>query len=337
MKIQGQFSTRQVQWTILIAILVLLALFVISMATGYVSLSPEQLVRTLLGKGTSREELILFEFRLPRILISVLVGMGLAVSGALLQSVTRNPLSDPGILGINAGAGFMVVIFMMFFSTESSPFLYALPLLALIGGLAAAALIYLFTYQKGKGVEPNRLVLVGVGIAAALNGLILTLSIQMDQEDYHFFANWMAGRIWGDDWNFVLALAPWIFCLIPWALFKSHTLNILSLHEQIAISLGTNVQRERLILIFISVALASSSVSVSGGIPFVGLMAPHIARALVGSRHQAFLPLAAVIGAILILTADTIGRVLLDPSGIPAGIVVTLIGAPYFMYLMAKK
>lgn len=337
MKLHNSFFPRKAQWVIISALLLLIAIFVISVATGYISLSPEQLLRTLLGKGTMREELILYEFRFPRILISILAGMGLAISGALLQSVTRNPLADPGILGINAGAGLMVVVYMMFFSAESGPFLYAIPLFALTGGLAAAALIYLFTYKKGEGVEPNRLVLVGVGIAAALNGLILTLSIQMEQEDYHFFANWMAGRIWGDDWNFVLALTPWILCFLPWALFKSHSLNILNLHEHVAISLGTRVQRERLILIFIAVALASASVSVSGGIHFVGLMAPHIARALVGARHQVFLPLAALIGAILILTADTIGRVLLDPSGIPAGIIVTLIGAPYFMYLMSKK
>jgi len=337
MSIMQSHPSRRVRWAIIFALLLLAALFVVSVATGYVSLSPAQLGRTILGQGTMKENLILFEFRLPRILISILAGVGLAVSGAILQSVTRNPLSDPGILGINAGAGLMVVFYVMFFTADSSLFLYALPLFALMGGLSAAALIYVLTYKKGEGADPNRLVLIGVGIAAALNGAILTLSIRMEQEHYNFFANWMAGRIWGDDWVFVLALLPWILLLFPVAYAKSHVLNILNLHENVAVGLGARVERERLILIFIAVALSSASVSVSGGIPFVGLMAPHIARTLVGPRHQGFLPLSAVLGAILILAADTIGRVLLDPSGIPAGIIVTVIGAPYFLYLMAKK
>lgn len=327
----------RVRVTMVSAFIVLLALFVISVATGYVSLSPAQLARTILGQGTSREQLILFDFRLPRIIIAVLAGMGLAVSGAILQSITRNPLSDPGILGINAGAGLMVVFYIMFFTAESTYFLYLLPLFALIGGGLAAIAIYLMAYKKGEGIEPTRLVLMGVGMAAALNGAILTLSSRMEREEYDFFANWMAGRIWGDDWTFVLALLPWLLLFLPLVMAKANVLNVLNLHEHVSVGLGVDVERERRRLVLIAVALSSASVSVSGGIAFVGLMAPHIARALVGPRHQGFFPIAAMLGAILLLAADTIGRVILDPSGIPAGIVVTLIGAPYFMYLMAKK
>ncbi|MBN2910238.1 iron ABC transporter permease [Polycladomyces sp. WAk] len=328
---------KRVRFTMISALFLLLALFVISVATGYISLSPAQLARTILGQGTSKENLILFDFRLPRIIITILAGMGLAVSGSILQSITRNPLSDPGVLGIHAGAGLMVVFYVMFFTAESTNFLYVLPLFALLGGIFAAAIIYILSYLKGEGVDPNRLVLIGVGIAAAMNGAILTLSTRLEREEYDFFANWMAGRIWGDDWTFVLALLPWILLLLPVVLAKSNVLNILNLHEHVSVGLGVHVERERLILIFIAVALSSASVSVSGSIPFIGLMAPHIARALVGPRHQWFLPIAAVLGAILLLAADTIGRVILDPSGIPAGIVVSIIGAPYFMYLMAKK
>ncbi|WP_170839995.1 FecCD family ABC transporter permease [Lihuaxuella thermophila] len=328
---------KRVRLTMIFALILLLAIFVISVATGYVSLSPAQLGRTILGNGTSKENLILFGFRLPRIMITILAGIGLAVSGAILQSITRNPLSDPGILGINAGAGLMIVVYVNFFTIESTNFLYVLPLFAFIGGLLTSAVIYMMAFKKGEGVEPTRLVLIGVGMAAAINGAILILSTRLEREQYDFFANWMAGRIWGDDWTFVLALLPWICLLLPVVFAKSHVLNVLNLHEHVTVGLGVNVERERRILIFIAVALSSASVSVSGGIAFIGLMAPHIARLLVGPRHQGFLPIAAMIGAILLLGADTIGRVLLDPSGIPAGIVVTIIGAPYFMYLMAKK
>ncbi|MFD0049022.1 FecCD family ABC transporter permease [Actinomycetes bacterium NPDC127524] len=315
----------------------LIFVFVISVATGYVSLTPSQLGRTIIGQGTDRENLILFGFRLPRIMIAVLAGAGLAVSGAILQSITRNPLSEPGILGINAGSGLMVVFYVMFFSAESSNFIYILPFMALIGGVLTALVIYFMAYKKGEGIDPSTLVLIGVGMAAALYGAILTLSIRLERQQYDFFANWLAGRIWGDDWIYVLALLPWIVLLLPYVFIKSNVLNTLSLNEHISIGLGVHVEKERAVLIFISVALASASVSVSGGIAFVGLMAPHIARGLVGPRHQTFLPIAALIGAILLLAADTVGRVILDPSGIPAGIIVTVIGAPYFMYLMVKK
>ncbi|MFC7440334.1 FecCD family ABC transporter permease [Laceyella putida] len=328
---------KKVRLTMISALVLLLAMFVISVATGYVSLSPAQLGRTILGQGTGKENLILYGFRLPRIIITILAGMGLAVSGSILQSITKNPLSDPGVLGINAGAGLMVVFYVMLFTAESTNFLYVLPLFALMGGILTAAFIYIMAYKKGEGVDPTRLVLIGVGIAAAMNGAILTLTSRLEREEYDFFANWMAGRIWGNDWTFVLALLPWILLLLPIVLAKSNVLNALNLHENVSVGLGVHVERERRILIFIAVALSSASVSVSGGIAFVGLMAPHIARALVGPRHQAFLPIAAMLGAILLLAADTIGRVILDPSGIPAGIVVTIIGAPYFLYLMAKK
>ncbi|WP_370873521.1 FecCD family ABC transporter permease [Peribacillus cavernae] len=328
---------KRVRITMISALVLLMAVFVISVATGYVSLSPTQLGRTIIGQGTTKENLILYGFRLPRILVTILAGMGLAVSGAILQSITRNPLSDPGILGINAGAGLMVVFYVMFFTAESTIFLYVLPLFALLGGIVAAAFIYIMSFEKGEGVDPTRLVLIGVGMAAALYGAILTLSTRLEREQYDFFANWMSGRIWGDDWTFVLALLPWILILLPIVFTKSNVLNTLNMHEHVSVGLGVHVERERLVLIFIAAALASVSVSVSGGIAFVGLMAPHIARALVGPRHQGFLPVAAMLGAILLLAADTIGRIILDPSGIPAGVVVTIIGAPYFMYLMAKK
>jgi iron complex transport system permease protein len=328
---------KRVRVTTIAAILLLIAVFIISVATGFASLTPSELFRTIMGQGTPRENLILFEFRLPRIIVAILAGMGLAVSGAILQSITKNPLSDPGILGINAGAGLMVVVYIMFFTVETTSFLYVLPLFALFGGMLTAFVIYIMSYIKGEGVEPTRLVLVGVGLAAALYGATLTLSTRLDMEDYSFMANWMAGRIWGDDWTFVLSLLPWILLLIPYTMFKSNVLNTLNLHENVSVGVGVNVSRERISLIMVSVALASASVAVSGGIAFVGLMAPHIARSLVGPRHQVFLPVAALIGGILLLAADTIGRVVLDPSGIPAGIIVTIIGAPYFMYLLARK
>lgn len=337
MNIVDEAYQRRVRLTFGISVLLLIIAFVASVATGYISLDPIQLGRTIFGYGTSQENLILYGFRLPRIVVTILAGTGLAVAGAILQSVTKNPLSDPGILGINAGSGLMVVIYVMYFSSESTSFIYVLPLFALLGGILTMMVIYFLSYKQGEGIEPTRLILVGVGMAAAINGAIFTLTAKLDDEKNAFIANWLAGRIWGDDWTFVIALLPWVLILLPIVFSKSHILNVLYLNENVSVGLGLEVERERRILLLIAVALAAASVSVSGGIAFIGLMAPHIARNLVGPRHQAFLPIAAVLGAILLLVSDTIGRSILDPSGIPAGIIVTVIGAPYFLYLMVKK
>lgn len=333
----NQKKLKRTGMIISITAILLLIAFIISVATGFASLSPLRLVNTLLGQGTPKEELILFTFRLPRILVTILAGVGLAISGAILQSITRNPLADPGILGINAGAGLAVVFFVMIFGSSAGTYIYILPLFALCGGMITAIIIYFLSFKKGEGIDPGRMLLVGVGLSTAISGAILTLASKIAREDYDFFANWMAGRIWGDDWVFVLALLPWLLLLLPLVYRKSNVLNTMSLNENLSIGLGVKVEKERYILLLIAVALAASAVSVSGGIAFVGLMAPHIARSLVGPRHQLYLPVAAMLGAILLLIADTIGRVLLDPSGIPAGVIVSIIGAPYFMYLMAKK
>lgn len=321
----------------LLFFLLLLTVFVISIGTGYSALTPGRLLQTIIGNGTSKEELILFDFRLPRILITILAGTALAISGAILQSVTRNPLADPGILGINAGAGLGVVLFLSIMTNVSNVFVTLLPVVALGGGLLTGFVIYIISYKKGEGVVPVRMVLVGVGMAAALSGATLTVASSFDRSQYEFYGNWLAGNIWGDDWTFVWALLPWLLILLPITFMKANKLNVLSLHEQVTIGLGMSVTRERLLLMGMAVALASAAVSVTGAIGFIGLLAPHIARALVGPRHQAFMPLCAVIGGGILLLADTVGRSLLQPNGIPAGIMVTLIGAPYFMYLLAKK
>lgn len=330
-------ANKKVQYTFFVSLLLLILVFVISVATGYISLSPIQLGRTLIGQGTPQENLILYQFRLPRIFITLLAGSGLAISGAILQSITKNPLAEPGILGINAGAGLMVVFYVLFFTAEASMYLYTLPIFAFIGGMFTVVILFYVAYQKGKVIDPTKLILMGVGIAAAMNGVIYMLTNHLEPEQYDFFANWIAGRIWGDDWIFVFALLPWIFILFPIVFSHANILNLLQLHEHIPASLGVNVDRKRFILILMAVLLASASVSVTGAIAFIGLMAPHITRSIVGPRHQGLLPISAIIGATLLLAADTIGRVVLDPTGIPAGIIVTIIGAPYFMYLMIKS
>jgi iron complex transport system permease protein len=315
----------------------ILVTIVVGLGFGFSSLSYERLIPTILGQGTFKEEFVLFSIRLPRIIITLLAGMALALSGAILQGITRNDLADPGIIGINSGAGVAVTIFFLFFPIDSGSFVYILPLVAFVGALLTAILIYLFSYSKTEGLQPVRLVLIGVGFSMALSGAMIVLISSAERAKVDFIAKWLAGNIWGTDWPFIWALLPWLLVLLPFTLYKANRLNMLSLSEPVAIGVGVSIEKERIVLLITAVALAASAVSVTGGISFIGLMAPHMAKALVGPRNQLFIPVAVLIGGWLLMFADTLGRTLLDSSGIPAGIMVALIGAPYFMYLLLKK
>ncbi|EGA91310.1 transport system permease protein [Planococcus donghaensis MPA1U2] len=319
----------------LLALILLTAM--LSMGLGYSPISYDRLMPAILGQGTFKEEFILFSIRLPRILITLLAGMALALSGAILQSVTRNDLADPGIIGINSGAGVAIAVFFLFIPVEVGAFAYLLPIVAFGGALLTAILIYAFSYSRSTGLQPVRLVLVGIGFSMALSGVMIVLISSAEPEKVDFIANWLAGSIWGADWPFIIAILPWLLVLIPFTLYKANRMNVLGLSDPVAVGIGVSIEKERLVLLLAAVALAASAVSVTGGIAFIGLMAPHIAKAIVGPRHQLFLPLAILIGGWLLLLADTIGRNLLEPSGIPAGIMAALIGAPYFIYLLLRK
>lgn len=317
--------------------LLIFAMIVVGMSVGSGALPFHRLFSTLFGHGTDIENLVLFSIRLPRVAVTLLSGMALALSGAILQGITRNDLADPGVIGINAGAGAAIAAFFLYFPFEPESFAYVLPLVAFGGALATAVLICLFSYSRTAGLQPVKLVLVGVGFALALSGLMIVLISSADSRKVDFIAKWLAGNIWGTDWPFVWSLLPWLAILLPYTLYKSNALNLLAMDETIAVGAGVSVNRDRLLLLGTSVALAAAAVSVTGGIAFVGLMAPHIAKAILGRRHQLFVPLAVLMGGCLLLIADTVGRQLVEPAGIPAGIMVALIGGPYFLYLLLRK
>ena len=326
------------QRLIVVTLFILIAVTTIaSLGLGYSSVSYDRILPTIFGNGTFKEEFVLFEIRLPRIIITLLAGMALAMSGAILQGLTRNDLADPGIIGINSGAGVGIAVFFLFFPIDAASFAYMLPLVAFVGALLTAVLIYLFSYKRGIGLQPVRLILVGIGFSMALSGAMIVIISAAERQKVDFIARWLAGNIWGTDWPFIAALLPWLLILIPFTLYKANRLNLMSLSDPVAIGVGVSIEKERIVLLLTAVALAASAVSVTGGIAFIGLMAPHLAKALIGPRNQLFLPIAVLIGGWLLLFADTIGRNLLEPEGIPAGIMTALIGAPYFVYLLLRK
>jgi iron complex transport system permease protein len=325
------------QKLIMFLLLVLIAItIIVGLGSGHSSLSYNRLVPTLIGQGSFKEEFILFSIRLPRTIITLLAGMALALSGLILQGITRNDLADPGIVGINSGAGIAVTVFFLFTPVNSATFAFLLPVVAFIGALITAALIYLLSYEKQTGIQPLRMVIIGVGFSIALSGMMVLLISGADRVKVEFISKWLAGSIWGADWPFIWAILPWLLVLIPFTLYKAPRLNLLSLSEPVAIGLGISIVKERIQLLLAAVALAAAAVSVTGGIAFIGLMAPHMAKALLGPRNQLIISITLLLGGWLLLVADTIGRNLVAPAGIPAGIMVALMGAPYFIYLLLK-
>lgn len=320
--------------------LIVLAIF-ISINAGFIKIPFNDVLATLLGNGTEDNTITIFDFRLPRIVMAVMVGMGIAVSGAILQGVSRNPLADPGILGINSGAGLAIVLYMFFL--QGSTFLsqgmlstFIMPLIALIGAFSVALLIYLLAWKDGT-TSPTRMLLVGIGINAACGALLIVFQLKMEPADFTKALVWLSGTIWATNWTFVWALLPWLAILIPLAIYRARILDIMTLSEPSAISVGVNINKERRNFLVLAVALAGACVAVGGGITFLGLIAPHIARKLVGASHKKVIPLSAVLGGLILLSADTIGRVVMEPMELPVGIVVAIIGAPYFVYLLVKS
>lgn len=323
--------------TILIIMICLLPIVMfISLKIGYAEMSISDLLRILAGEGTKKENLFILDFRLPRILIAALVGIGFSLSGCILQGITKNPLADPGILGINAGAGLTVVLFIVLKGTLNFNSIFLLPVFSLIGATIIGFLIYHLSTSGYSGIEPIRLVLNGIAIQAGLNGLMMLIILKLDGDQHEFLALWQAGSIWKSNWKLVIALTPWIVVGFVIAIILSHYLDLLSLGDERAIGLGVEVKRRKKHLLFLAITLAASSVAFSGSISFIGLISPHMARRLIGNQHKYLVPASGFVGAILMVLSDTVARKIMEPSELPTGIVVVALGAPYFLFLLLR-
>jgi iron complex transport system permease protein len=323
-----------------ILVLILLAAIVASMTIGTLAMTPLDLANTLLGQGTRQQEIALYTIRVPRILIALLVGGALAVSGAILQSVTRNDLADPGILGISSGAALFVVIYIYLtnggnYYSMPALTIFTMPLIALAGGLLAALLIYVLAWRRG--MKSTRLLLMGIAVNAAFAALIVMLQISFDVKDFNRVLMWTMGSIWGANQSYVIAVGPLLLLLVIAAVYQSRYLDVYTLGDETAGELGVNVERRRRLLIVLAAGLAALATAVAGSIAFVGLVAPHIARRLVGPQHRYLLVVALLVGMALVVASDIIARNLFAPIEIHLGIVISLIGVPYFMYLLLKR
>ncbi|WP_313073871.1 FecCD family ABC transporter permease [Lacrimispora sp.] len=318
-------------------VFIMVAIAVISINSGKMSLSISEVFQVILGKGTDKQNLIIFEFRLPRIVLAVLVGIGMGASGCIMQSLLRNDMASPGTLGISSGSGLFVLIFVVMFASKGTSSAFVLPLLAFVGGMTAAGLIFVLSYRRGRDISPTGLILTGIALSSGYGALTTLLTLKLDQNQMDFMQRWGAGSLWGDDWRYLAVLAPWTLILILYVIYKSRILNTLHLGNETATGLGVAVKPEFLGLSIAAVALASGGVALGGNFFFVGMISPHMARKIVGPNHKFLLPASCLTGAILILFADTITRSISLGTDVPTGIVITVLSTPYFLYLLGKS
>lgn len=324
---------------LMLCVLLLLAAVALSIMTGSYSISPSDLLTTLLNKGSRAHTFAIFQIRLPRIVLALLVGSALGVSGIILQGITKNPLAEPGMIGINAGSALFVVLWIShganaYSSSLSDGKVLLMPLLAIAGAFCTTAFLYGYSWRNG--IRPIRFLLTGVGVNAGITAVISFYQLQMSRGDYNQVLMWTNGSLWGSSWRYILVSAPLILLLLVLVWTHSRTLDILSLGDEGAAALGVSTQRTRIWFLAAAAALAALATAVAGSIAFLGLLGPQIALRIAGVRHRLLLPLAALISSMLLIIADMLARNLFSPLEIPVGILVSIIGIPYFIYLMMK-
>lgn len=309
---------------------------VLSLNAGYSKLPFTQIIQSLFGAANHQTSLIIHKLRLPRILTGMLCGGGLGLSGCVLQSITRNQLADPGILGINAGAGIAVLFFMVFFPQLHVDSMVFMPIFAFLGGMAVAFFLYAFAFRNGK-LSNTYFLLGGIGAAAGINAAMLIMSTGLENSNFQMLSRWLVGSVWGTNWKHVLTLLPYLLILIPTTFFRAGNMDVLVLGDELAAGLGLKVERERRLLLFLAVGLAAACIAVCGGLSFVGLVSPHIAKTIAGAKHRLLLPASVLVGMLLCILSDAVGRVVIQPSELPVGVIVSIVSAPYFLYLLRKQ
>ncbi|EFR43847.1 FecCD family ABC transporter permease [Streptococcus pseudoporcinus] len=326
---------KKLQLILLLAFL-LITLSVLALTIGDSSFSLKAIGHLIFGKADSTTVFILTKIRLPRLLAALFGGASLALSGNILQTLTKNPLADSGILGINAGAGIVIAIFTAFGFLETPASLYSLPFFAMIGSGLSVALVYRMSHIKNRPLNPVTLIITGVGLSMMLSSLMIALVGNVNHYKTDYIVTWLSGNITGDDWPTLTVIMPLLIILWLSSYWQAYQLNLMTLSDDMSVTLGFQLKKERLLSLILSSSLAALSVVLVGNIAFVGLMAGHLSRRLAGEDHRFNLPTSLLLGMLLMLVADTITRVFLVGSNIPTGILVSIIGAPYFLYLMMQ-
>lgn len=318
---------------LLVAIAGVMFLLLVSVAVGSKNI-PLSVVFEALGHNTGRgDAYVIWDLRIPRTIVGLAVGIALGVAGALIQALTRNPLADPGILGVNAGASFFVALGVAVFGVSSiSGYVW----FAFIGALVVTVAVYIIGSAGRGGADPVQLTLAGVALGAVLGGIV-TAMVLLDPQAFDQMRNWNAGSLVGRDWDILLPVLPFLVVGVLLAVVAAPALNAIALGDDLAKSLGANITRTRIIVIVAVTLLAGGATAIAGPIGFVGLMVPHVARWIVGPDQRWIIAYTIVLAPALVLAADILGRIVIRPGEFPVGIVTAFIGAPVLIVLVRRK
>lgn len=314
-------------------LMALAAIGITSMLSGQIQTDLHTVIAILFDAKPDDAAFAIIELRAPRFVLAAAIGAALGMAGALLQGIARNPLVEPGIIGVNAGAALTAVVLIVALRDVPG---WVLPPTAFAGASLTAFIVFALAWRDGE-LRPMRLVLTGVGVAAIASAFIGLLTISARIADTQRAYVWLAGSLHGRSWLEVQSMGLWLILLTPAALFTARSLDALSLGSAAAHSLGVRVGLIRTVAVVIAAGLSASSVSVVGPVAFVGLIGPHIARVLAGSMHVSLLPISALAGAALTALSDLIGRRAIAPDELPVGVIVAIVGAPYFLWLMSRQ
>lgn len=310
-----------------ITLSMMVLLFGLSIRLGTYTLSFEEIWAAF--QPDDKNYFTLMEYRLPRAVLAILLGGALAISGVLVQSVVRNPLASPDILGINNAAGLVAVSVLMFLPNLA---FYWMPIFAFLGGVLSFVILWIVC---GFNFRPIKMAIIGVALsalwAAISHYLMLTNPVEINTAML-----WLTGSLWGRSWSYLNVVLPWLVVLLPLPFIFCRDLDTLGLGENKASTLGVTVNKVQISVLVLAVALSTTAVAICGPIAFLGLVAPHLARRLVGGRHRTLLPAALIVGALLLQLSDILARVIDPPTELPAGILTAIIGAPYFFYLLMR-
>ena len=315
---------------ILTTVFVLCFTILISLRIGSIDISFKELIDGMFLSKQSNNFLIIRDIRMPRVLSAVLIGGNLAVAGALLQTTMKNPLADPGIIGISSGASLGAIAVMVIFTDLIK---YKI-IIAFIGGIIAACLVYLI--GEDKGFSPVRIILAGVCVNSILNALSSMVTV-FNSAGVSSIQTWLLGSLVNVTWNDFKILALYTIVGIALCLLVIKSCDLMGLGDKTAQSLGLNVNRVRVMITFVAVFLTSISTGVGGVISFVGLVIPHICRFLIGSSHKFLIPFSYFMGGFLLLVADTVSRNIFRPYEIPVGLTMCLVGGPFFIYILRRS
>ncbi|MBG79780.1 MAG: ferrichrome ABC transporter [Phycisphaerae bacterium] len=313
----------------LVVVLIVIGL-IASLALGAVDIPLVDVIKVMTGSGEKTDTQIILQSRLPRSIAAVLVGCNLAISGTLLQAVTRNPLADPGLIGVTAGAALAATIVLAVLPSSA----ILLPIVAFAGAMIAAVVVYVVSWRPGAGSSPMRMILAGVAVNAVLGAVIgLLMTAFADRIPAMMF--WTSGSFNGRGWGHVDMLWPYTVAGVGLALWIRPRLAVMELGDDAAVTMGVPVERTRLIAFAAAALLAGSAASVAGLVGFIGLVVPHLMRLLLGGNYG-LIPVSAVAGGALLLWSDLVARLALAPAEMPVGVITGLIGGPYFIYLLYR-